>query len=124
MCGDDPAGLATTMTPAATDAITIQIGDATVETLVTAIKSSEVWKEGNNAIIVVWDENDFSDTPNLVGMIVDTNYGVHGLRSDKPYNHHSLLRTLEAGFGLLCLNHACDSGVQVMADMFARTNRR
>jgi len=26
----------------------------------------------------MWDENDFSNNPNLVGMIVDTNYGVHG----------------------------------------------
>jgi phosphatidylinositol-3-phosphatase len=108
----------------ATDAITIQMGDATVEKLVTAIKGSEVWKEGNNAIIVMWDENDFTDTPNLVGMIVDTNYGAHGVRSGRPYNHHSLLKTLEAGFGLGCLNHTCDNTVQVMADMFARTDRR
>ena len=108
----------------ATDAITIQMGDATVEKLVTAIKSSEAWKEGVNAIIVMWDENDFTDAPNRVGMIVDTNYGTHGVRSDKAYNHHSLLRTLEAGFGLGCLNHACDSTVQVMADMFARAGRR
>ncbi len=37
------------------------------------------------------DENDFSNSPNLVGTIVDSNYGVHGMRSGKPYNHHSLL---------------------------------
>jgi hypothetical protein len=108
----------------ATDAPTIQMGDATVETLVTAIKSSASWKEGNNVIILMWDENDFSNSPNLVGMIVDTNYGVHGVKSAQPYNHHSLLRTLEAGFGLRCLNHACDSNVQVMGDVFARSHRR
>jgi phosphatidylinositol-3-phosphatase len=104
----------------ATDATTIQMGDATVKTLVTAIKGSDVWKEGRNAIIVMWDENDFSNSPNLVGMIVDTNYGAGGIKSSVPYNHHSLLKTLEAGFGLACLNHACDANVQVMTDMFAK----
>ena len=108
----------------ATDANTIQMGDATIEKLVTAIKGAEAWKEGNNAIIVMWDENDFTNTPNLGGMIVDTSYGVHGVKSATPYNHHSLLKTLETAFGLDCLNHACDSGVQVMADMFARGDRR
>jgi len=38
--------------------------------------------------------------------------------SDKPYDHFSLLRTLEAGFGLPCLNHACDATTPVMDDMF------
>jgi hypothetical protein len=61
---------------------------------------------------VMWDENDVSNSPNLVGMIVDTSYRVHGVKSAKPYNHHSLLKTLEAGFGLGCLNHACDSSCE------------
>jgi len=52
-------------------------------------------------------------------VIVDTNYGVSGVRSTKPYTHFSLLRTLEAGFGVPCLNHACDAGVSVMSDLFA-----
>jgi phosphatidylinositol-3-phosphatase len=72
----------------------------------------------------MWDENDFSNSPNLVGMIVGTNYGVHGVKSAQPYNHHSLLRTLEAGFGLGCPNHACDGNVQLMSDVFARSHRR
>jgi len=100
------------------------MGDATVEALVSAIKSSEAWEQGNNAIVVMWDENDFSNSPNLVGMIVDTNYGAHGVKSAKPYNHHSLLKTLETAFGLGCLNHACDAGVEVMSDMFAPPHRR
>ena len=102
----------------------IEMGDATVKRLVGAIKASPAWKEGNNAIVVTWDENDFSDTPNVVVMIVDTNYGPHGVQSATPYNHHSLLKTLEAGFGLDCLNHACDANVQVMSDLFARGPRR
>lgn len=101
----------------------IQAGDATVEKLVTAIKGSPAWRHGNNAIVIVWDENDFGTDPNQVVNIVDTNYGVHGVQSDKPYSHFSLLKTLEAGFGLQCLNHACDADVQVMADLFADDGR-
>ena len=100
----------------------IQRGDQTVQKLVGAIKASPAWKEGHNAIVVVWDENDFSVSPNTnqVVAIVDTNYGVHGVKSNARYNHFSLLKTLEAGFGLPCLNHACDKDVPVMSDLFAR----
>lgn len=42
--------------------------------------------------------------------------GARGVRSARPYNHHSLLKTLEAGFGMECLNHACDPRVEVMSD--------
>ena len=97
-------------------------GDQTVQKLVSAIKGSPVWHEGHNAIVVVWDENDYSVQPNTnqVALIVDTNYGTHGIKSYARYNHFSLLKTLEAGFGLPCLNHACDTQVQVMSDLFAR----
>ncbi len=51
--------------------------------------------------------------------VVDTNYGFHGVQSSQPYNHFSLLKSLEAGFGLPCLNHACDQNVNVMSDLFS-----
>jgi hypothetical protein len=100
----------------------IQRGDQTVQKLVGAIKASPAWRQGHNAIVVVWDENDFSVSPNVnqVIAIVDTNYGVNGVKSSTRYNHFSLLKTLEAGFGLPCLNHACDDNVAVMGDLFAR----
>jgi len=98
----------------------IQRGDVTVQKLVTAIKSSPVWSEGNNAIVVLWDENDYSVAPNnnQVVLIVDTNYGVSGKNSPIRYNHFSLLKTIEAAFDLPCLNHACDANVRVMSDLF------
>ena len=70
--------------------------------------------------MTVWDENDYSFVPNLnqVLVIVDTNYGPHGRTSAKYYTHFSLTKTLEAGFGLPCLNHACDDGVHTMSDLF------
>ena len=96
-------------------------GDVTVQKLVSAIKASPAWKYGRNAIIVMWDENDYSTAPNTnqVMLIVDTNYGVHGEQSNKRYTHFSVLKTLEAGFDLPCLNHACDKNVDAMSDLFA-----
>ena len=95
-----------------------QMSDAALKKIVTAIKASPAWKHGNNAIVAVWDENDFGPEPNQVVAIVDTNYGVHGVSSNAPYSHFSMLKTLEAGFGLPCLNHACDANITVMKDMF------
>lgn len=98
----------------------IQRGDVAVQKLVTAIKKSPAWSEGHNAIVVLWDENDYSLAPNTnqVVLIVDTNYGVAGKQSATPYNHFSLLKSLESAFELPCLNHACDGNVQVMTDLF------
>ena len=95
-------------------------GDAALNTIVTAIKASKVWKEGNNAIVTVWDENDYSSLPNKVVAIVDTNYGKKGVSSNVAYNHFSLLKTIEAGFGLSYLNHAADKNVKVMSDLFSK----
>jgi hypothetical protein len=99
-------------------------GDVTVQRLVTAIKKSPAWREGNDAIVVMWDENDYSIAPNTnhVLVMIDTNYGVHGVQSARRYTHFSLLKSLEAGFGLPCLNHACDEGAATMSDLFATIN--
>jgi hypothetical protein len=98
----------------------ILAGDAAVQNLVAAIKASEAWKEGHNAIVVVWDENDYGSDTNQVVVIVDTSYGKHGVTSQVGYNHFSLLKTIEAGFGLPYLNHAADDNVMLMKDLFAR----
>ncbi len=99
----------------------IYLGDVTIQRLVTAIHKSPAWREGRNAIVLLWDENDYSTAPNInqVLLTVDTNYGVHGQSSGQFYTHFSLLRSLEAGFRLPCLNHACDANVKVMTDLFA-----
>jgi len=98
----------------------IKQGDVTVEKLVAAIHNSPVWTRGNTAIVLIWDENDYSLSPivNKVVAVVDTNYGFKGVQSSNFYTHFSLLRTLEAGFGLGCLNHACDASTATMSDLF------
>jgi phosphatidylinositol-3-phosphatase len=116
-CDFDPSTLGTQvgLNPAL-----IFIGDETIQTLVKAIHASPAWKDGKNAIVVLWDENDYSATPNTnqVLAIVDTNYGEKGVESREFYTHFSLLKSLEGAFGLPCLNHACDDKVKVMSDLF------
>jgi hypothetical protein len=99
----------------------IQLGDQAVQKLVTAIHASPVWAHGHTAIVVVWDENDYAVQPetNKVVTIVDTNYGVKGVQSAHFYTHFSLLRSIEGGLALPCLNHACDASTNTMTDLFA-----
>ncbi len=117
-CNFDPAsdGSQASLNPAL-----IYLGDVTVQRIVDAIHRSPAWRDGRNAIVLTWDENDYSLDPNInqVVLIVDTNYGFHGVKSGQRYNHFSLLKSLEAGFDLPCLNHACDRDVNVMSDLFA-----
>ena len=97
----------------------IQQGDAEVNKLINGIKSSFAWQNsGRNAIVLVWDENDYSNAANQVVMTVETNYAPNGRTFTTPVDHYSLLRTLEAGFGLPCLNHACDQTSVVLNYMF------
>ena len=109
-------------------------GDATVQHIVEAIRMSPAWSDGRNAIVIVWDENDYSGIPgalaagtpfpkanqNTVLLTVETNYRKSARASNEYYDHFSLLRTLEAGFRLPCLNHACDDSSKVMTDLFGR----
>lgn len=101
-------------------------GDVAVQQIVQSIKASPAWRDGENAIIVMWDENDYSISPNInkVMVIVDTNGDSdkddRHFQSPAFYTHFSMLKSLEASFGLPCLNHACDDTAAVMSDMFRR----
>ncbi len=41
----------------------MQRGDVALKQIVTAIKESPTWKQGKNAIVVLWDEDDYSVSP-------------------------------------------------------------
>jgi hypothetical protein len=96
------------------------IGDLALRNIVKAIHKSPAWHDGRNAIVVLWDEDDYSVAPttNKVLLIVDTNYGVHGKKDGNFYTHFSLLKSIESGFRLPCLNHACDDSTKVMSTLF------
>jgi len=103
----------------------IMQGDLSLQRIYTAIKASAVWHDSRSAIVILWDENDYStSTTNKVVFIVETNYGPHHIQSSKFYDHYSLTKTLDGAFRLPCLNHACDAGVEVMSDLFQEDSDR
>ena len=121
LCDYDPNDVGTL---AGLNPALMQAGDFTVQRLVTAIQASPVWSKGNNAIVVVWDESDYANSPitNQVFVSVNTNFAKAPVVSKNFYTHFSLLKSLEAGFSLPCLNHACDSRVSVMSDLFGSSD--
>ena len=109
----------------------IQAGDAYVGNTVATIMESKQWKKGHNAIVVTWDEDDFSDSglPGTgccgsdvggghVPTIVITNKTKSPITDGTAYNHYSLLGSMEAAFGLAPLAHAGDSVVPQMVPLF------
>ena len=135
-CAFDPGlapGDVTVGTQAGLNRGLIQQGDTTIERIVRAIHASQAWHEGRNAIVIVWDENDYSGSlnnpnglflpqnQNQVVLTVETNDPEgKAVQSNNYYNSFSLLKSLEAAFGLPCLNHSCDANVSVMTDLFGR----
>lgn len=118
----------------------IQAGDQYLKGLISTIMSSKAWT-ADSAIVVNWDENESSglSSPNRgyasstgccsspvgqgggrVPAIVITNAPNHTV-SLHPYNHYSLLRTVQDNFGLGCLAHTCNGDVQPMFDLFNGT---
>jgi len=111
----------------------ISAGDTYVGSLVHEIMSSETWRDGRNAIVITWDEDDFSDVgkpgtgccgSNVggghVATVVITNRTDHPIQDSTPYNHYSLLLSIEAAFRLPCIANACDAahGVLPMTPLF------
>jgi phospholipase C len=102
-------------------------GDAYVASVVSAISGSSQWSTGNNAIVVVWDEGngtqgccDGKPGGGQVAAIVITSNGPRGLQDNTPYNHYSLLDTIQLAFGLGCLQNTCDTAnVTPMVPLFA-----
>jgi hypothetical protein len=100
----------------------IQLGDAFLQQTVGAIMSSSVWAEGDSAIVITWDEDDYTGFAGCCGSplgvkgvtlggsqvptIVITAHG-KPMTFTAPANHYSLLATIESLLGLHCLGKAC-----------------
>jgi hypothetical protein len=110
----------------------ISAGDTYVGNTVSAIMASKQWPQGRNAIVITWDEDDFSDQgvpgtgccggPSAggghVATIVITNKTTSPIVDGTAYNHYSLLRSMEDAFGLPCLANACDAAAKPMTSLF------
>jgi len=110
----------------------VAFGDAYLGHLVSEITNAGFWAKGNNAIVVTYDEGDnnkgccdASPGGGRVATVVITSHGPRGMRDATPANHYSLLSTIEHGFGLGCLGHACDTAhVHPMSALFAVTGSK
>ena len=115
----------------------IRRGDAEIARLVEAIERTPAWKGADNfAIVITFDEGAGKTREGCCGVtpdaisncggghiptIVIPNHGPRGLADDTPYNHYSLLRTIEDAFGIHeHLRHAAetDKGVKPMVKLF------
>jgi hypothetical protein len=112
--------------------------DAYLKMTVDAIMHSDVWQHGRNAIVITFDEGetnlgccDGGDDPTPAGggrvvTIVIRNHQDRPLQDPTPYNHHSLVATIQEAFGLDCtfygqpVGDTCDRqfGVQPMDPLF------
>jgi hypothetical protein len=100
----------------------ITLGDNYVKSTVMAIMASAAWQE-NSVIVIPWDEDDYAgyagccDSPTgadggILGganapLIVITSKNAKHQSVDTPFNHYSLLATIEQLWGLPCLANAC-----------------
>ena len=114
----------------ADDSNLMRAGDTYAYDTVNQIMASSMWSQGNNAIIITWDES----TPGIslgpgnitsdgghVATIVITSHGPRGVKDNTAYNHYALLLSIEDAFGLDCLQNSCPSkgGVEPMATLLA-----
>jgi hypothetical protein len=115
-CGFPAAGL---------DHGAIQLGDAFLRDTVHKIVHSDAWNDGA-AIIIVWDEDDYTGFAGAKGspigdkgwvlggsrapLIVFTSDSFHHRDAFRPANHYSLLGAIQRLWDLGCLNETCSLG--------------
>ena len=131
-----------------TDDNDVKRGDDETGWLVNGILGSRGWQSGRNAIFIVFDEGNGPLTcPNYdpdtetdpasgsllpgadcyapgnfndkVVLIAITNYGVRGVEDPRFQSHYSLLKTIEAAFGLSYIGHAADATTNTLAPLLA-----
>ncbi len=113
----------------------IKLGDNYLCDTVNEITESSVWRNTKSALVIVWDENDYSSANGCchspIGVddhvlggsnapaLVLTSRDQEQFVSATPYNHYSLLATIERLWGLGCLENACGfSNSELMTNFF------
>jgi hypothetical protein len=99
----------------------IALGDQFLAETVGKITASPAWRE-NSAIVIVWDEDDYSGFGGVGLSPVGNGFVLGGARTPamvltsrqhhqrvswKPANHYSMLGTLQKLWGLGCLENTC-----------------
>jgi phosphatidylinositol-3-phosphatase len=95
----------------------LRAGDAYVKDLVTTIAASKAFRDSNSALVISWDEDDYSSNIGCcesvnphggghMATIVITPHYKKPIESAIPSNHYSELRSIEDAFGLPYLNES------------------
>lgn len=114
----------------------IKLGDNYLRSAVDEITESRVWHTQKSALVIMWDENDYTSAngcchspigvdghvlggSNAPAMVLTSRDPEHFVDSTTPYNHYSLLATIEQLWGFGCLENACGfSKSQLMTKFF------
>jgi phosphatidylinositol-3-phosphatase len=107
----------------ASDPTTVAAGDAFVQSAVTLIMGSKVWRREPSSIVIIWDEDDYTGFDGCCGSprgvdgvtlggahvpaLVINSFASGHKSTGKPANHYTLLGTLERLWGLGCLGATC-----------------
>ena len=95
-----------------------------------------VFDEGNGPLTCAYDPDSRTDTApgsrlpgadcyapgnfnDQIVLIAITNYGVRGVQDSRFQSHYSMLKTIEAAFGLPYLGHAADPTTNTLAPLLA-----
>jgi hypothetical protein len=92
------------------------VGDQYLGQLVSEITHAHFWAQGNNAIIITYDNGDNSagccdanPGGGQIATVVVTSHGPRGVTDSQPANHYSTLQSIQDAFGLGCLKFTCDT---------------
>jgi hypothetical protein len=85
----------------------VRLADDWLRKLYGRLRASSVW-EGDTRLVVTFDEGGARGGNRVVTIIAGPR--VPSARDDTGYTHYSLLRSIEAHFGLPYLGHAADPG--------------
>ncbi|HZT09214.1 MAG TPA: alkaline phosphatase family protein [Chloroflexota bacterium] len=104
----------------------VAVADDYLKTIVEAITGSQAWATGRNAIAITFDEGDSNlgccdavPGGGQILTIVITNRQTAPIQDPTPYNHYSLVATIEKAFGVPCTQFACDTAnVPTMDTLF------
>ena len=112
------------------------MGDNFLKQTVDEITDSSTWRNSKSALVIMWDENDYSSAngcchsptgvngvtlggSNAPALVLTSRHQQSFVDSSDPYNHYSLLATLEKLWNLGCLENACGfSKSQLMTKFF------
>lgn len=95
----------------------VQTGDNWLKKLVPKILQSKAFTKENSLLAITWDEAEGQTEPNRVPLILAGQKVKKNFSSSQPYNHYSLLKTIETAWQLKPLTDN-NTSAKPMLDFF------